>query len=331
MDSRTTVITTLRRYEVSNDQKSLGIVVFTMLALLTSLTTSVFLYSIHPLFSLFLCLPSGFLLCRFFVIQHDCGHFSFFTKRIYNQIAGAILGFFTLIPSVLWNHIHDVHHGMVGNLNERKRNPELWTLTVEEYKSSSFVKRFLYRIFRSVIMRLFVTPIMWIIAPRIPMIHLGRKIFLSIIVHNILYAIIIYFVLINNHLLALLLIYLIPLYIFNFLASVFFYLQHQFEDTTWENDEEWNLYDASIHGSSHLVVGKFMGWVSGNVGCHHIHHLNTKIPSYLLFNATEEANKHLEIEPIYMNELFHHLRCILWDESSRKLIPVRNISKAKEK
>tara|TARA_B110000285_G_scaffold95185_1_gene108596 strand:- start:776 stop:1771 length:996 start_codon:yes stop_codon:yes gene_type:complete len=327
MDTRNTVITTLRKFEVSNDQKSFGIYLFTFLAFIVSVSASIFIYTLNPWLSLIFCAPSGFLLCRFFVIQHDCGHYSFFTKRGYNELAGTIMGFFTMIPSSLWNHIHNVHHGMVGNLAKRNINPELWTMTVLEYKSSSIAKRFVYRIMRSIIMRLFVTPLIWILAPRIPLPHLGIKIFMSIVIHDIIYTVILYFILTNDLFLAFTLTYLIPLYFFNFIASIFFYLQHQYEDTIWEKEENWDIFTASIEGSSHLIVGKFMGWVSGNVGCHHIHHLNTKIPSYLLHTATEDANQHLAIEPIYLKELFHHLSCALWDEDTKKLIPIRNLSK----
>lgn len=325
MDTRNTVITLLRKFEVSNDQKSLGIYIFTLIAFFTSVAAGSIAYSFSSWLSLLFCIPSGILLCRFFVIQHDCGHYSFFTSRKLNQAAGTILGFFTMIPSILWNHIHNVHHGKVGNLNERKRNPELWTMTVEEYKQSNIAKRFAYRVFRSMVMRLFITPVMWILAPRIPLPHLGIKIFTSIVIHDLIYMVILYYIFQHDLFLAFTLIYLIPLYLFNFLASIFFYLQHQYEDTSWKESDEWDLYHASIHGSSHLIVGRFLGWVSGNVGCHHIHHLNTKIPSYELHEATEKANEHLDIEPIYMRELFHHLRCSLWDTEAKKLIPIKSI------
>ncbi len=176
MDTRNTVISTLRKFEVSDDQKSFGIYVFTIVALIASVGTSVLAYTINPWLTSIFWVPSGVLLCRFFVLQHDCGHYSFFTKRSYNQSAGLVLGFFTMIPSNLWNHIHDVHHGLVGNLDMRKVNPGLWTLTVKEYKNSSIGKRIAYKIMRSVVMRLFVTPIIWILAPRIPLPHLGIKI-----------------------------------------------------------------------------------------------------------------------------------------------------------
>ncbi|WP_027418592.1 fatty acid desaturase [Crocinitomix catalasitica] len=330
MDAQSKIITVLRSFEVSDNQKSLFLSVFTILALLFSVALACVAYSYNPLFALVLSLPTAILLCRFFVLQHDAGHLSLFTKRSYNKTAGLIFGFMTMIPSRLWNHIHNTHHGILGNLEKRKINPELWTLTITEYENTSRSKRILYHFVRSIFMRLFITPAIWVLAPRIPLPHLGQQIFIATIVHNLIYGIVFYFLWINNLMFAFLIIYLIPLYLFNFIAAIFFYLQHQYEGTFWENEAEWDLYNASIHGSSHLVTGRFWSWVSGNVGCHHIHHLNTRIPSYKLYSATNEANKHLDIEPIYLNQLFHHLRCVLWDEDRKKLISFREYRKLKK-
>jgi len=331
MENRNLVFSTLRKYEISNDQKSLSIYVFTIFALCISVCIGILTFNFNAYLSLIFSITSGILLCRLFVIQHDCGHRSFFTDPGANAVAGIVLGFLTMIPSALWNHIHSVHHGLVGNLAKRKINPELWTMTVREYQAASGLKRIAYRIMRSIVMRLFITPLIWILAPRIPLFHLGRKIFSAIVVHNILYGIILYYIVTKGYFNMFVIVYLIPLYIFNFMASIFFYLQHQYEDTSWKQEEEWDLYTASIHGSSHLVVGKFLAWVSGNVGCHHIHHLNTKIPSFQLHTATEDANQYLDINPIYLKELFRHLKCALWDENTEKLVPIKSIKNKTDK
>jgi len=229
--------------------------------------------------------------------------------------------------SSLWNLMHNTHHGLVGNLSKRSANPELWTLTVNEYKNSSLGKKIMYRIVRSNFMRLIVTPALWIIAPRIPLPRFGIKICTSVILHDVIYGIVLYFIIINNLFFAFVVIYLIPVYMFNFLASIFLYLQHQYDGTVWEAEGEWDLYKGSIHASSHLVVGKLMGWISGHVGCHHIHHLNTNIPHYNLYTATEDANQYLDVKPIYLTEIFHHLNCVLWDVEAKKMVPFSAINK----
>jgi omega-6 fatty acid desaturase (delta-12 desaturase) len=200
-------------------------------------------------------------------------------------------------------------------------------MTVNEFKNAPLLKRFAYRIFRSMFMRLIITPALWMIVPRIPLPHLGFKIMASVITHDVVYAVILYFIIVNDAFLAFTLIYLVPVYLFNFMASIMFYLQHQFETTSWENQDDWDLYTASIHGSSYVKTGRFMRWLTGSVGCHHVHHLNTKIPSYELHEATEKVDPYVEVDVIYLNELFHHLNCALWDEEAKKLIPFSGLKK----
>lgn len=329
MNSQSKVISVLRSFEVSDNQKSLILSSFTVFMFLISIALATVAYIFNPWLSLVFAFPTSIFLCRIFVFQHDAGHLSLFTKRSYNKAAGLAFGFLIMIPSRLWNHIHNTHHGILGNLEKRQQNPELWTLTIKEYEIASTSKRLLYRFVRSIFMRLIVTPAIWMLAPRIPLPHLGSKILIATVVHDLIYALLIYFLWRNNALLAFVFVYLVPLYLFNFIAAIFFYLQHQYEDTFWENTDQWDLYNASIHGSSHLVTGKFWSWVSGNVGCHHIHHLNTRIPSYKLDLATKEANQYIEIEPIYLHQLFHHLRCVLWDEEQKKLVSFRAYRKSK--
>jgi len=327
MENNNLIFSVLREHEVTKDRKSLAIYLFTLLSFLTIIALNSFLYQFSHWLTLVLAIPSGILLCRFFVIEHDCGHNSFFTDRRHNKIAGLILGFFTMVPSRVWNHIHDAHHGKVGNLDQRKANPELWTMTVDEFMVASPLKRIAYRIFRSVTMRLIITPFLWMIIPRIPIPHLGLKIMASVMAHNIIYAVILYSILVSGNFIPFAIIYLLPVYLFNVMASIMFYLQHQFETTSWENDNNWDIYTASIHGSSYVKTGRFMGWLTGNVGCHHIHHLNTKIPCYELPIATEKVSPYVDVNVIYLKELFHHLNCVLWDEETKRLIPFSELKK----
>jgi len=314
------VISHLRNYANTDERYSAQLFFGTLSMHLILTIASFYVYCISPWLSIIFWIPMGIILCRFFVLQHDAGHQSLFKNRRSNRFSGMVLGFFTMIPSVLWNHIHDVHHGVAGNLEQRKRNPELWTMTCEEYQKASFIKKLLYRFTRSILMRLILTPALWIIVPRIPLTHLGRKILVSILVHNLLYGLIFYWLYMEEMLLSFVVVYLVPLYLFNLLASIFFYLQHQYEETKWKNDQNWNLYDASIHGSSYLISNRIFTWISGNVGCHHVHHLNTKIPHYHLQQATATINPYLDIEPIYLRDLFHHLNCVLYDERTETLI-----------
>ena len=199
MENKELINGILHEHEVTKDGKSLTIYVFTLLSFIAIISMNSLLYPLLHWYTIALAIPSGILLCRFFVIEHDCGHNSFFTKRKYNKMAGLILGFFTMVPSSIWNHIHNLHHGNVGNLNRRGSNPELWTMTVDEFMDASPLKRIAYRIFRSVTMRLIITPFLWMIIPRIPLPFLGFKIVSSVLLHNVIYAVILYFIIMNGN------------------------------------------------------------------------------------------------------------------------------------
>src|SRR5437868_7893894 len=65
--------------------------------------------------TLLLAIPSAGLLVRLFIIQHDCGHHSFFQSRRANDTIGAFLGVFTLTPYRLWRRSHSRHHASSGD------------------------------------------------------------------------------------------------------------------------------------------------------------------------------------------------------------------------
>src|SRR6185312_2610412 len=98
--------------------------------------------------TLLLALPAAGLYVRLFIIQHDCGHGSFFASRRANHWVGACLGLITLFPFGYWRKTHAVHHGTSGNLDRRELG-DIHTLTVDEYRQCSRWGRFLYRCYRS--------------------------------------------------------------------------------------------------------------------------------------------------------------------------------------
>ncbi len=132
---------------------------FTLFALATLVLLSFYLYEYNPLLSVLIAPLITMFLCRSYVIEHDCGHQSFFRKKTANAVVGNIFGFLTMIPYEMWRYIHDCHHNNVGNLDKRDLNPELWTMTVAEYASSSKKKKMVYRMIRSKASRLIFAPL----------------------------------------------------------------------------------------------------------------------------------------------------------------------------
>ena len=68
---------------------------------------------------LLLALPTAGLYVRMFIVQHDCGHGSFFKSERANTIVGGVLGLITLFPYGYWRKTHNIHHGSSGNLDRR--------------------------------------------------------------------------------------------------------------------------------------------------------------------------------------------------------------------
>jgi omega-6 fatty acid desaturase (delta-12 desaturase) len=130
----------------------------TIFILWTSLVLSHYFF-VHFRWGLFVSIPINTLfMCRSYVIEHDCGHGSFYRTETSNFIAGTLMGFGILIPYSLWKFIHHSHHMHVGNLDQRGLNPEIWTMTVQEYQSSPLLKRLAYRFMRSKFTRFTIVP-----------------------------------------------------------------------------------------------------------------------------------------------------------------------------
>lgn len=315
----------LKKYEVTDNLKSLRIYITTLSLTLFFLAGGIYAFGITIYYGLFFVLPASFMLCRCFALEHDAGHRSLFTKVSYNKIAGFFLGFITMVPSAIWTDLHNVHHGILGNLDKRDVNPELWTMTLDEYKAASAGKKRLYRFVRSKFMRIIITPLLWMIAPRIPVLKFGWKNFFTTIIHNLLYILVFYYLIQKGYQQGLILVYFLSIYLFNVAASIMFYVQHQFEHTFWEEQESWDFFTATIKGSSYVDLHPVLRWMTGNVGCHHVHHLNTRIPCYLLRNATEEADQQLKIQRIYLRDILKQFDFVVWDAKNKIMVRFKDI------
>jgi omega-6 fatty acid desaturase (delta-12 desaturase) len=99
-----------------------------------------------------------------------------------------------------------------------------------------------------------------------------------------------------------------------------FYVQHQFENTHWESDEEWQLHDAALHGSSHYVLPSVLQWFSANIGIHHVHHLYSRIPFYRLPEVLRDHTVLADGNRTTIRESLRSARLHLWDEETKRLL-----------
>lgn len=319
----------LRAFQKVNHRKSLWNLFITTGAGILFALVGTLLYSVHWWYASFAWIPLFIVFCRSFVLLHDCGHFSLFKSRRSNQIAGNIVGFFIMIPHDLWRFVHSLHHASVGNLDKRHLNPEMWTLTVEEYQAAPRFKQWAYRATRSKLNRLLITPVAFFIVARLPLPVLSKRAKISVILYDLAYLVLFYVIIQIGYWNALVFIYFVPLAFFYIFASTIFYLQHQFEETSWVKNEDWSFYHAALHGSSYLKFGPLLQWLTGNVGFHHLHHLNSKIPFYHLAQAHQSIEKHFNLKPVRFTELFKHLNMKVWYSDLNRLVSLKSLQRTK--
>ncbi len=271
---------------------------------------------------------SGFLL-RLFTIQHDCGHGSFFRERQVNDWIGRIIGVLTLTPYDVWRRGHSIHHSGSGNLDKRGIG-DIFTMTAQEFREASGWDRLVYRAYRHPLTLFLIGPVyIFGIQNRLPVgfFTAGRKYWISAMGTNAaivaLSAVAIYFMGWQTFLLV-----CVPTTLLAAAAGMWlFYVQHQFEETVWDEDGEWDMHEAALHGSSYYVMPRFLQWMTGNIGVHHVHHLYSRIPFYRL---TEVLRDHPQLAQMRRMTIRDSLKCVrlnLWCETSRKLISFRELSK----
>jgi omega-6 fatty acid desaturase (delta-12 desaturase) len=279
------------------------------------------------LWTLLLAIPAAGLFIRLFIIQHDCGHGSFFRSPVANNLLGAFLGVLTLFPYGYWRRTHAIHHASSGNLDEREFG-DISTLTVREYRAKSFWGRFGYRLYRHPLVLFVVGPFyQFVIKHRIPfdIPFAWKREWASALWTNLALAGL------AGGLCALVgwKVFLIVHFTIIALAGPIgvwlFYVQHQFEDTYWDRDDAWDFYRAGAHGSSFYDLGPVLHWFTGNIGYHHIHHLSSRIPNYRLAQAFRENPEMQRVTRLTLRESLKCARLRLWDEDRRTMIGWREL------
>ncbi|MFO1085756.1 MAG: fatty acid desaturase [Reyranellaceae bacterium] len=285
-------------------------------------------FPISYLLGLALAVPAGALLVRVFIVQHDCGHGSFFASTRANAIVGWACSLMTLTPFTNWARQHSLHHGNWSNLDRRKGS-DLYSacLTVREYLALSLWQRFLHRLPRHpLVANVLLPPVVFIVLYRVPFdtprrwVRERRSVYLTNVALLALFGT-----------LALLLgwqevlmVHLPVMVVASILGVWLFSLQHRFETARWARRTAWNASEASMEASSWFGLPSVLHWVTGNIGFHHVHHLNPRVPNYRLGAAHDAVQALWPIQPLSLVGGLRAPWLTLWDEENGRLVSFRD-------
>ncbi|MDN4617501.1 fatty acid desaturase [Paenibacillus sp. PsM32] len=315
----------LAPYEKSNTKYSVWQLINTLVPFfglwyLAYLSLSVSYWLTIPI----MVLAGGFLV-RTFIIFHDCCHRSFFKNRKANTIVGNITGIMTLCSYDQWRYSHSMHHATNGNLDKRGTG-DIWTLTVNEYLALSPLRRWVYRMYRNPMIMFTIGPIYtFLLIYRFNRKGAPKKERMNTYMVNVALVAIIgllcwaigwqAFLMIQG-----------PIFFMSGVGGIWlFYVQHQFEESYFEEEENWNYVKAAMHGSSFYKLPKILHWITGNIGFHHIHHLSSRVPNYFLESAHNTSPVLQDVQTITLLTSLQSLRFRIWNEDTKKFIGFKDI------
>jgi len=270
---------------------------------------------------------AGLMLVRVFIIYHDYMHGTILRQSTLARWIFHLYGLLVLSPPNIWKESHDDHH----KNNSKSSGPapgSFMVLTIEEYADASIWQRLAYRLVRHplIIAAGYFTSFFWSITLYNFLSHPRRNYMagLSIVLHVAVGV-----ALLSVSWQALLWGMLVPMIIAGATGTYLFYAQHNFPGARRKHGDDWDYVYAALNSSSYMRMNKVLHWFTGNIGYHHVHHLNAKIPFYRLPEAMAgirelQNNVSTSLHPV---EVFRCLRLKLLDTESRSLVSFRTARK----
>lgn len=264
---------------------------------------------------------------RLFLLQHDMGHGALFKTPWLNDVVGIIVCVPLLTPYWEWRKSHAIHHSHAGKL-ETRIVPDILTMTVDEWRTAPLWKRAAYRVFRSVPFLFGVAPLWhFLVSNRIKgsmcrELPRGKNL-LNVWITTAGFALFAWAVSSVIGFGSFLAIQAPIIVIGGMFGMWIFYLEHNFETTWLAREGAWSHEDASLRGSSFCPMPRWLAWLVADVGYHHVHHLDPKVPSYRL-RACHDDNPELfgRVPRLSIRESLRGAWSLrVYDEEHGRLVP----------
>lgn len=269
-------------------------------------------------------LAAGFLV-RIFIIQHDCGHASFFRRNRANKILGSICSLLTLTPYASWRRQHAGHHGVWNDLDRRQTGADIYSscLTVAEYRALPPLRRWCLRTTRHpFVANILLPPLVFTGLYRFPFDapktwrHERRAVYFTDLALVAMFGglgLLLGF----REVIAVQL----PIMVLASIIGVWlFSIQHRGQTVQWTRHDDWNPVSASLRSSTYFRLPATLQWFTGNIGYHHVHHLNSRIPNYRLQECHEAIRALHDVPTLRLRDALRAVRYVLWDEERGRMV-----------
>jgi omega-6 fatty acid desaturase (delta-12 desaturase) len=269
---------------------------------------------------------TGLLIVRIFVIYHDQQHRAVLPKSRTAAILMRLLGMCLLCPNAVWRASHDYHHS--HNCKLRTANIGSFPImTLDQYRQTSGGERFLYLFMRHPLTILFGYVTVFLFGMVIlPFFNAPRK-NIDCIPTLLLHIAVGTFLTVYFGWLGLFLTLVLPFLIASAIGAYLFYAQHNFPGVVLKDKQGWTYEGAALESSSHLKTGALMGWFTGNIGYHHIHHLNHRIPFYRLPEIYRDIPelRQARTTSLHPFDIIRCLRLKVWCVETQRMVNLRGV------
>ena len=284
------------------------------------------LWNLHPAAKIVSSIMAGLLILRLFVIYHDQQHHAILNRSRLAEMFMKLFGMYALAASSIWRSSHDHHH----KHNSKIRGSHIGSfpiMTRRQYLKSSKAQRFGYLFARHPLTILFGYIFMFVWGMCLnPFLTNPRRHFdcaIALFVHVAIAFSLVYFFDWQTLLLA----QTIPHFIAYAIGTYLFYAQHNFPNVSFEDKSGWTYEKAAMESSSFMNTNPIMAWFTANIGYHHVHHLNARIPFYRLPEVLRDIPElqQAKTTSLHPRDILRCLRLKVWDVELQRMVGLREI------
>ena len=318
------LILATRKYAQEDRAKSWRMLLGTTVLLIATYAGAI--VNVHIVLQIACSLLAGLISVRMFIIYHDYMHSTILQNSRFAQTIFTLYGMFILAPARIWKRSHDHHHAHNSKLYASGIG-SFPLLTKNKFLAASKSDRIIYLFIRHplTIAVGYIFVFLWGMCLRTLVTSANKHMdaLLAVVFHYSVGLAIYALFGMQSFLLG----FLFPALLNSAFGGYLFYAQHNFPSATQNGKENWNYVYAALHSSSYMKMNKLMHWFTGNIGYHHIHHINPRIPFYRLPRVFDEMEEfqHPGTTSLRPWDIYQCFRLKAWDADAGKMVGLKEI------